>query len=79
MRSISDGPTRVRVLSKPGFEAPAVVAGFDDVTVMGQAIEQCGRHLGVREDARPRFMCQCCHSTGDGVLPRWRSVPPFRP
>jgi len=35
------------------LEAPAVVAGFDDVTVMGQAIEQCGRHLGVREDARP--------------------------
>jgi hypothetical protein len=35
------------------LEGPAVVAGFDDVTVMGQAIEQCGRHLGVCEDARP--------------------------
>jgi hypothetical protein len=35
------------------FEAPAVVASFDDVAVVGQAIEQSGRHLGVAEDARP--------------------------
>ena len=35
------------------LEAPALVAGFDDVTVMGQAIEQRGGHLGVAEDARP--------------------------
>jgi hypothetical protein len=31
------------VIVSPAFEAPAVVAGFDDVTVMGQAIEQGGR------------------------------------
>ena len=41
------------LIVSPAFETPAVVAGFNDVTVMGQAIEQCGRHLGVREDARP--------------------------
>ena len=41
------------LIVSPAFEAPAVVSGFDDVTVMGQAIEQCGRHLGVCEDARP--------------------------
>jgi hypothetical protein len=35
------------------LEAPAVVSGFDDVAVMGQAIEQRGCHLGVGEDARP--------------------------
>ena len=35
------------------FEAPAVVAGLDDVAVVGQAIEQRGRHLGIAEDARP--------------------------
>jgi len=35
------------------LEAPTVVPGFDDITVMGQAIEQRGRHLGVSEDARP--------------------------
>ena len=38
---------------KPGwhsgavFEAPALVAGFDDFAVMGQAVEERGRHLGV--------------------------------
>ena len=35
------------------FEAPAVVAGLDDVAVMGQPIEQRGRHLGVAEHAGP--------------------------
>ena len=35
------------------FEAPAVVSGFDDIAMMGQTIEQCGRHLGVGEDGRP--------------------------
>lgn len=34
------------------FESPAVVSGFDDVAVMGQAIEQRGRHLGVRGAGR---------------------------
>ena len=28
------------------FEAPAFVAGLDDVTVMREPVEQCGRHLG---------------------------------
>ena len=35
------------------LEAPTVVAGLDDVAVMGQPIEQRGGHLGVAEDARP--------------------------
>lgn len=35
------------------FEAPAVIAGLDDVTVMGQPVEQRGRHLGVAEHAGP--------------------------
>ena len=35
------------------LEAPAVIASLDDVAVMGQAIEQRGRHLGVAEHARP--------------------------
>jgi hypothetical protein len=35
------------------FEAPAVVSGLDDIAVVGQAIEQRGRHLGITEDARP--------------------------
>ena len=35
------------------LEAPAVVAGLDDVAVVGQAIEQRGGHFGITEDARP--------------------------
>jgi hypothetical protein len=35
------------------LEAPTVVAGFDDVAVVGQPIEQRGGHLGVAEHARP--------------------------
>jgi hypothetical protein len=41
-----------------GFEAPAVIAGLDDVAVVGQAIEQRGRHLGITEDARPFSECE---------------------
>ncbi len=35
------------------FEAPALVAGLDDVAMMGEAVEERGRHLGVAEHARP--------------------------
>src|SRR6516164_11593959 len=35
------------------FEAPALVAGFENVAVVGQPVEQCRGHLGVGEDARP--------------------------
>jgi hypothetical protein len=33
--------------------AMRVIAGRDDVTVMGEPVEQCGGHLGVAEDAGP--------------------------
>ena len=39
--------------SGSAFEAPAVVAGLDDVAVVSEAVEQCGGHLGVAEHARP--------------------------
>ena len=35
------------------LEAPAVVAGFDDVAVVGETIKECCRHLWVAEDAWP--------------------------
>ena len=35
------------------LEAPTVVAGLDDIAVMGQAIEQRSGHLGISEHARP--------------------------
>jgi hypothetical protein len=41
------------VIVVSAFEPPAVVAGLDDVTVMGQPVEQRGGHLGVAEHARP--------------------------
>ena len=61
----SDGARRVgRRCGPPGairgprasgsvFEAPALVAGFDDVAVMRQSIEQRCGHFGVAKDARP--------------------------
>ena len=33
------------------FEAPAFVAGFDDLAVMGEPVEQRGGHFGIAEDA----------------------------
>jgi hypothetical protein len=41
------------VIVSSAFEAPALVSSFDDVAVMGEAIEQCGRHLSITQDARP--------------------------
>ena len=35
------------------LEAPAFVAGLDDVAVMGEPVEERGRHLGVAEDRGP--------------------------
>jgi hypothetical protein len=40
------------------FESPAVIAGFDDVAVVGKAIERRGRHLGVADDAGPFTECE---------------------
>lgn len=36
-----------------GFEASAVVAGFDDLAVVSEAVQEGGCHLGVAEDGRP--------------------------
>ena len=33
------------------LEAPALVAGLDDVVVVGETIEECGGHLWVAEHA----------------------------
>src|SRR6266852_8638747 len=53
-RGCGDGASAgCSVIVGPAFEAPAVIAGLDDVAVVGQAIEQRGRHLGITEDARP--------------------------
>jgi hypothetical protein len=50
------------------FEAPALVAGFENVAVMGQAIEQRRRHLGVAEYARPFGEGEICRQNDRGAL-----------
>lgn len=35
------------------FEPPTLVAGFDDVAMVGESIEQCRGHLGVDKDLGP--------------------------
>ena len=40
-------------LSGAVFEAPGLVAGFDDVAVMGEAVQQGCGHSGIAKDARP--------------------------
>src|SRR6266496_4323331 len=50
------------------FEAPAVVAGLDDVAVVGEAIEQRSRHLGITEDARPFAEGEVCRDDNRGTL-----------
>ena len=44
-------PGRVRGMLGAVLEAPAFVSSLDDVAVMGEAIEQRCRHLGIDEDA----------------------------
>ena len=35
------------------LEAPAVVAGLDDIAMVGDAVEQRGGHLGIAEHGGP--------------------------
>jgi hypothetical protein len=39
------------VIVVSAFESPTVVAGLDDVAMMGQAVEKRGSHLGIAEHA----------------------------
>ena len=40
------------------FEAPALVASLDDIAMMGETVEQCGRHLRIAKDAWPFTECK---------------------
>jgi hypothetical protein len=46
------------VIVVAAFEAPAVVTGLDDVTVVGQPVEQRGRHLGIAKHIGPLSECE---------------------
>jgi hypothetical protein len=50
------------------FEAPAVVAGLDDVAMVSQTIEQSGCHLCVAEHAVPFAKCQIGGDDDGGAL-----------
>ena len=40
-------------LCRTGLEAETVVPGFEDVAVVGEAVEECRGHLGIAEYAGP--------------------------
>ena len=50
------------------LEAPTVVAGLDDVAVMGEAIEQGGGHLRITEHGGPFAECQVRRHDHRGLL-----------
>src|SRR4029077_17893912 len=50
------------------LEAPAVVAGLDDVAMMGEAIEQGRGHLRIAEHARPFAKGQVCRDDHRSAL-----------
>jgi hypothetical protein len=56
------------VIIGSAFEAPALISSFDDVAVVGQVIEQRGRHLGITEDARPFTEGEVCGDDDCGAL-----------
>ena len=56
------------MIVSPALEAPTVVAGLDDIAVVGEAIEQRGRHLGITEDARPFTECEVGGDDDRGAL-----------
>src|SRR5208337_3501095 len=53
LRSVTSRNHGHRQRSGAVLEAPAFVAGLDDVAVVGQAVEQRGRHFWIAKDARP--------------------------
>jgi hypothetical protein len=52
--------TRKARCSGAVFEAPAVVAGLNDVAVVSKAVEQRCGHFGIAEDARPFAEGEIC-------------------
>ena len=53
-------------------EAPALVAGLDDVAVVREPVEQRRGHLGVAEDAGPFAEAQVGGDDHAGVLVEFR-------
>ena len=58
----------VRPRSRTVLEAPGVVAGLDDLTMMGQPIEERPGHLCIAEDSRPFPEAKVCGDDDRGAL-----------
>ena len=50
------------------LEAPGLVAGFDDLAVVGEAVEERRRHLGVAEDGGPFAEGEVCGDDDRGAF-----------
>ena len=50
------------------FEAPTVIAGLNDVAVMGQPVQQRRSHLGIAEQAWPFSECEVSGDDDGGAL-----------
>ena len=50
------------------FEAPALVASLYDIAMMGETVEQCGRHLRIAKDAWPFTECKIGRDDDRGSL-----------
>jgi hypothetical protein len=61
-------PTIIYLVSAAVLEPPAVAAGLDDVAVVGDAVEECGRHFGIAEHAGPLAERQVVGDDHRGLL-----------
>ena len=50
------------------FEAPGLVAGFDDLAVMGEAVQESGGHLGIAKYRWPFAEGEVCGDDDGGAL-----------
>ena len=67
LRATAEGDGAGRRLSAV-LEAPAVVAGFDDVAVMGEPVEERRGHFRIGEDRGPFGEGEVCRHNDRGAL-----------
>lgn len=57
------------------LEAPTIIAGLDDVAMVGEPVEQGGGHLGIAEHARPLAERQVGGDDHLGALAQSSDIP----
>ena len=68
LAAVGAGPVLLWIGSCPVFKAPAVVSGFEDMTVVRQTVEQCGCHLCIAEHIGPFTEAQVGGDDDTGLL-----------